>query len=36
MEEPWVNLQDVLLVPAKKNDNNIGQRQGLRNFNKQI
>lgn len=36
MEEPWVNLQGVLLVPVKKNDNNKGQRQGLGNFIKQI
>lgn len=36
MEEPWVYLQEVLLVPVKKNDNNKGHRQGLGNFNKQI
>ena len=36
MEEPWVYLQEVLLVPAKKKDNNKGPREGLGNFNKQI
>lgn len=36
MEEPWVYLQEVLLVPVKKNGNNKGQRQKLGNFNKQI
>lgn len=25
MEEPWVYLQGVLLVPVKKNGNNKGQ-----------
>lgn len=36
MEELWVYLQEVLLVPAKKKDNNKGHRQGLGNFIKQI
>ena len=36
MEEPWVYLQGVLLVPVKTNGNNKDQRQKLGNFNKQI
>ena len=32
MEEPWVYLQEVLLVPVKKKDNNKGQRKGLGNL----